>query len=192
MRKINSKENVGANDPVCPRNKGITLIALVITIIVLLILAIVSINLVMNGGIIGHAESAVKKYEAAQTDEQDKISGVEQYMGEITGENDSEILWAYYNNEEDEERYLIFIGNVQELAIDDNKEVQAYKIIQDGTQLNHKGEEEPAYKLTNQVVTQTMNGCGIELGNSDFIDNSSASIEKLIVSGNVSINMIEI
>ena len=48
MKKINQIKNVGADDPVCPRNRGITLIALIITIIVLLILAMVSIRLVMN------------------------------------------------------------------------------------------------------------------------------------------------
>ena len=41
-------------------NKGITLVALIITIIVLLILAIVSIRLVMNGGIIDRAEKGTK------------------------------------------------------------------------------------------------------------------------------------
>lgn len=44
------------------RNKGITLIALIITIIVLLILAMVSIKLVLDGGIITHAQNATKSY----------------------------------------------------------------------------------------------------------------------------------
>ena len=43
-------------------NKGITLIALIITIIILLILAVVSIRLVMNNGIINKAEKAVTTY----------------------------------------------------------------------------------------------------------------------------------
>lgn len=42
--------------------KGITLIALVITIIVLLILAIVSIKILIDQGIIGHAKNATDKY----------------------------------------------------------------------------------------------------------------------------------
>ena len=54
---------VGADDPVRPipkRNtqRGITLVALVITIIVLLILAIVSIRIVMDGGLITRASKA--------------------------------------------------------------------------------------------------------------------------------------
>ena len=41
------------------RNKGITLIALIITIIILLILVTVSINLVINGDLVGSAQKAV-------------------------------------------------------------------------------------------------------------------------------------
>ena len=44
------------------KQKGITLVALIITIIVLLVLAIVSIRLVINGGIIGKAESGTDAY----------------------------------------------------------------------------------------------------------------------------------
>lgn len=49
-------------------NKGITLIALIITIIILLILAIVSIKILTDQGIIGHAKQANKRY----TEEQEK------------------------------------------------------------------------------------------------------------------------
>ena len=38
--------------------KGITLVALVVTIVVLIILATISISVALNGGIIGHAENA--------------------------------------------------------------------------------------------------------------------------------------
>lgn len=49
--------------------KGITLVALVITIIVLLILAMVTISIVMRDGIINHANNAVTAYNEAQTNE---------------------------------------------------------------------------------------------------------------------------
>ncbi len=51
--------------------KGITLIALVITIVILLILAMVSIRLVMNEGIIGRANNATNEYKTAE--EKEKI-----------------------------------------------------------------------------------------------------------------------
>ena len=61
------KLSVGADASVCPKHqrntqRGITLIALIITIIILLILAVVSIRLVINNGILGKSEKAVKAY----------------------------------------------------------------------------------------------------------------------------------
>ena len=58
-----NKDYVGADDPVCPipkRNtqRGITLVALIITIIVLLILAMVSIKIAIDGGLITKAKDA--------------------------------------------------------------------------------------------------------------------------------------
>ena len=63
--------------------KGITLIALVITIIILLILAVVSINLVMNSGIIKRAENAVDKYAKAEDEEK---SALEAFLNGQTDE----------------------------------------------------------------------------------------------------------
>ena len=53
---------------------AITLVALIITIIVLLILAMVSISLVMNGGIIDRAERGTKAYTAEEVQEQMKLA----------------------------------------------------------------------------------------------------------------------
>ena len=71
MQKTDKKQNanpVGAN---CIRphfegitqNKGITLIALIITIIVMLILVGVTINVALNGGLFKKAETATKDTE---------------------------------------------------------------------------------------------------------------------------------
>ena len=43
-------------------SKGITLVALVITIIILLILAGVTLSIVFNDGLIGKSQNAVEKY----------------------------------------------------------------------------------------------------------------------------------
>ena len=66
--------------------KGITLVALIITIIVLLILAIVSIRLVMNGGIIDKSKSAVDKYSEEELQEQIKLAYSDWQLGQYTGE----------------------------------------------------------------------------------------------------------
>lgn len=63
--------------------KGITLIALIITMIVLLILAGVSINLTFGeNGIISKAKNAVDKYKQAAYNEQILMNGMFNYIGE--------------------------------------------------------------------------------------------------------------
>ena len=65
--------------------RAITLVALIITIIVLLILAIVSINLVMNGGVIDKSKNAVDKYSQEEVQEQIKLAYSEWQMGQYSG-----------------------------------------------------------------------------------------------------------
>ena len=58
-------------------NRGITLVALVITIIVLIILAGVSINAVMNGGLITNAKNARNEYDKAKVEEETTLTDYE-------------------------------------------------------------------------------------------------------------------
>ncbi len=63
------------------KEKGITLIALVVTIIILLILAGVTLNMAMSGnGLFSKARNAADKYKKAQEDEADLISEVGKEM----------------------------------------------------------------------------------------------------------------
>ena len=55
-------------------NNGITLVALIITIIVLLILVTVTISLVINNGILDHAQHGVNKYSEEEELEQIKLA----------------------------------------------------------------------------------------------------------------------
>lgn len=55
--------------------KGITLVALVITIIVMLILVGVSVTVALKGGLFGTAETAVDKTQNALDEEQNLDSG---------------------------------------------------------------------------------------------------------------------
>ena len=75
--------------------KGITLIALVITIIVLLILAGVALaTLTGQGNIIGNAENAVGKYNNSVSKEQEILNEIEKYL----------INYGYGGNEEIEDQ----------------------------------------------------------------------------------------
>lgn len=63
--------------------KGITLVALVVTIIVLLILAGVSISMVTgDNGIVAKAKKSVEKTNAANADEEQKLKDAEYYIDE--------------------------------------------------------------------------------------------------------------
>ena len=75
------------------QEKGITLIALVVTIVVLLILAGVSISLVLNNnGVISKAKDAKNQYAEAQTNDEKQLNEVSDWIdtkvGETTGGSD--------------------------------------------------------------------------------------------------------
>ena len=66
--------------------KGITLIALIITIVVLLILAVVTINAIQGDGIIEYAKNAANDYQQAQADEEALLQN---YLDVINANNQS-------------------------------------------------------------------------------------------------------
>ena len=69
------------------QEKGITLIALVVTIVVLLILAGVSISLVLNNnGVISKAKEARDKYAEAQTNDEKQLNEVSDWIKETVGD----------------------------------------------------------------------------------------------------------
>ena len=71
------------------REKGITLIALIITIIIMLILAGVSISIIKNQGIITKSNEAVEKYNQsaegaiAQIKEKRYVESLKDYQGNL-------------------------------------------------------------------------------------------------------------
>ena len=69
------------------QTKGITLIALIITIIILLILAMVSIRLIMNNGIIAKAEKATNDYSVSEEKEQIQLGYTDYQMAQTQGES---------------------------------------------------------------------------------------------------------
>ncbi len=82
------------------KNKGITLIALIITIIVMLILVAVSVNILIKSNLIGTAEKATNKYKTASEEESKggvieidgkKYNSIEDYMKEKEGEKEEKL-----------------------------------------------------------------------------------------------------
>ena len=78
MKKANPINNVGADDSVCPRNKGITLIALIITMLILLILVTVSISILSNTGIIEKVKQATIENKIAEIQEKIQLEYAEE------------------------------------------------------------------------------------------------------------------
>lgn len=64
-------------------NKGITLVALIITIIVLLIIAVIAIRQVTNKNIVTEAQNAREKYVGAQANEEVDIQNSVDYIREV-------------------------------------------------------------------------------------------------------------
>ena len=108
-------------------NKGITLVALIITIIVLLILAVVTISAVNEGSLFSHANNAVTGYSKSQEEENTMISN---WLVELAKHDKSqnsivdknEIVGTYYsvdgnemfNIEINQDNTLNFIGSTGE------------------------------------------------------------------------------
>ena len=74
------------------KNKGITLIALIITIIILLILTGVSINLLIKGDLFGSAEKAVKGTNAKVEEQQGIVDDLMNEFDEIEREFNTLLL----------------------------------------------------------------------------------------------------
>ncbi len=74
--------------------KGITLIALVVTIIVLLILAGVSINIAFNTGIISKSKNATTKYQEATANETNSLNEIESEVDKLSKGDSNKIPTA--------------------------------------------------------------------------------------------------
>ena len=69
--------------------KGITLVALLITVIILLILASVAIDSIVDNGIISHAKNAVNEYNNKQEQENIFLNGYVNFLKNELGSGDS-------------------------------------------------------------------------------------------------------
>ena len=72
------------------QEKGITLVALIITIVVLLILAAVTINSIQNDGIINKAQNVAEKFNKAQENEAELLDSYLSYLDTAIGSSGEE------------------------------------------------------------------------------------------------------
>ena len=109
------------------QEKGITLIALVVTIVVLLILAGVSISLVLNNnGVISRAKEAKNQYAEAQTNVEKQLNelanGIDEMETEIKKVDGVPIPEGYYYVGGTKAKGLVISDNVADKELDKGKE----------------------------------------------------------------------
>ena len=116
-------------------SRGITLVALIITIIVLLILATVSINLVINNGILDKAKTAVDKYSEGEICEQIKLAYQEYQMHKFTTDEqqtETEFLHSRLDPMYGLENVNIIGTDVLNVIVKNNGIIYAFKLTSDG------------------------------------------------------------
>ena len=79
------------------KNRGITLIALIITIIILLILVGVSVNLLIKGDLFGSAEKAVNGTNAKVEEQQNRVDDLMGRLEDVNKKNATH-NWQYTNS----------------------------------------------------------------------------------------------
>lgn len=143
--------------------KGITLVALVVTIIILLILAGVSISMVFNSeGLFSKTNDAATRYNVAKNEEANYLT------------NSMDIMDTYYNKYgESEEKGGVIIINEKEYILDD----LVYKLDDDKPYFNFAGWFE---QHTGGIAFSSGNANGLDLSIGSREANYSTNPENMI------------
>lgn len=131
---------------------GITLIALVVTIVILIILATISVNIVMNGGLIDRSAKAKEVYEKEEGKEQNALNNVEHGMASLANKKPKiEVLKCTYNKGSE----LV----IKVMATDQDSATLTYKLYVGTTKDNLEEQAEIKKDIKQgQEVSWTMTG----------------------------------
>ena len=114
------------------RNKGVTLIALVVTIVVLLILAGVSISMLSgDDGIIKNAQMAKKENEEAVLEEKIKLLASETLINQYTGENEEKTAQELQKELNDQGENVLVVQWDKYIIYDLNQNIE-YRVDNEG------------------------------------------------------------
>ena len=130
------------------QERGITLIALVVTIVVLLILAGISLNLVLGeNGIITRAQQAEKQYQEAKVNEESGLNSISSEMNKFFNANKDPVKGTISVLEENDDNITVKI---------DRDGAKKYQFSLDGTNwTTEQNENEYTFKnLTKTVVNK--------------------------------------
>ena len=159
------------------RNKGITLIALVVIVIVLLILAGISIAMLTGqNGILNRAAEAKEKTRVAQEDESQKLKGYEDIMAQYTGNLPSrEETKPYFPNstfsykEGDLSTGLVIKdGNANEYVW-----VEVPTTIYDNTTYNNNGANKPKNTDEWKKIRECLKAYTVDYSDSSYKDTNT-------------------
>ena len=123
------------------QNRGITLIALIITIIILLILAGVAINIVLGqNGILNNSKEAIQKYKESQENEELSLILTNYYMAKLEDDNTDLATYLNKNNatlkgEKDGSYIIEYNGNeytIEKDNLDSKREEQKVIVTENG------------------------------------------------------------
>ena len=157
--------------------KGITFIALVVTIIVLLILAGVSVSLLTGqNGILNRAAEAKEKTEEAQKEEEKTLQGYEDIMDQYTGNLPSrEETKPYFPNS----TFSYKEGDLSTgLVIKDSNDneyvwVEVPTTIYDNTEYNSNGAKKPSNSENYANIEVCLKAYTADYANSSYSDTKS-------------------
>ena len=133
--------------------KGITLVALVIGIIVLLILATVSINLIINNGILDKAKYGVDRYSDGEIEEKIKLAKLEYQTAMATGTNKTEQQYIQDSLFNTLKKNVVVTEAGTNYKIKIEGKNKTYILRDDGAVLGTK-----SYSITSTVSKGTSNG----------------------------------
>ena len=164
------------------RNKGITLIALVVTIIVLLILAGISIAMLTGqNGILNRAAEAKEKTRVAQEDENEKLQGYEKIINQYAenlpiGENTTPYLpnSTFSKKEGDLSTGLVIKDS------NDNEYVwvEVPTTIYNNTTYNNGGANKPSNSVDYTNIEACLKAYTADYANSSYSDTKSNFTEQ--------------
>ena len=170
------------------KNKGITLVALIITIIILLILAGISISALTNQGLFGKAKEAKEKYQIEKEKEEISLIIMEKEINNITTSEEENSIEKVFEKtdkteiiKEDDGTYTV-IKNDNIYKIDQNNNVKyngkVGKIAPKIKKIS-KNIEDTTVKLNEIIMT-------IEVSTEDEQGLSSVKIKKEMQTGDTS------
>ena len=164
------------------KNKGITLVALVVTIIIMLILAGVTIGAVIgNNGLFTRTKQAVEKYKESQGKEKNSLIDIESYIDENVSKEikDIEIKSDISYNDTFSEAQITYIikydGIIKKISINEEdvtipekteeKYVVETKTNKNGTYRLELINDKKDYKINEAIVTELVSD--LEIHNVD-------------------------